>query len=1518
MRRGQISQVFLLLCVCCWLVFGEDSLQVPGVEQRRARQSGAKLRHSRHLAEKSATHHAVPRADPSDAVPLIVHDNHKPMFTNCSNYQPSVKEEQDIGTYVAQVKAEDRDPLESGGTITYSIVTTKNDREKFSIDSATGIIRTSQQFDRDEPRREKEVYLTVRATDNGLPQLDDVCTIKVTIEDINDNKPMFDKVHYQESAPQDLKLGQEVMRVSALDIDDGNNSIVSYDLEPAPKQPTDRKYFRIDRSSGVILLDSPINDKDIGYTFRLVAKATDHGVPPLSATVDLEIVVVETNKKSPTIEPDPFDNVYQIPENYSDFSAPIITIKAQSNIPNSPELQFLLVSGQTQQSNSVPTFRLETDAKKDKAYIKLAGKELDYETITEYHLTVRVENKYQLAHQQRYTIKILDVNDNVPIFRKIESGYVSENEPPGTPVLQVKAIDADGTEAHNQVTYALADDNTDLFSIDPKTGNITTKKSFDRETNTVFLVKVLAYDNSPSALLLNGKPNKGEQQFQIWIADKNDNQPVFEHKLYTAHIEEDANINSMVTQVKAIDNDTASIVMYSIINNTAIGEKDDNPFTIEPRTGKIRVSSQLDYERTTKYTLLVRAFDGVYEDYTTVNVLIDNVNDNPPVFEKYEKEIEIYEERIPDEKCLVTLKAYDPDIADRSAPQNIVYFVFKDEQKKLLDIDKDGCLMLLKPLDRDPPNGYEAWQVLIAADDEGGGPTSQSSITEVIINLIDINDNAPFLSMAKPVIWEENKEPGNITALNATDYDGPKNGPPFTFRMSVEADRDTTEKFEIRGNSLFALKVFDREEKKKYLVPITITDSGEPQQTGTSTLTVIIGDVNDNAMQEGRSSIFVYNYKGEAPNTEIGQVYVEDPDDWDLPDKHFRWKGESHPNFNLDAGTGMITMLAGTQGGEYLLEFTVREEGIFVKEHEVNAYVNVTVKEIPEEAVDKSGSIRFYGVTAEEFVAPGPNGKPSMKNLLQLKLSKFLNVSLENVDVFTVLHSPHNDSTDVLDVRFSAHGSPYYQPERLNAIVAEHQDEIERDLGVKMLMINIDECLLEKVYCESSCRNFLNKTNKPYAVYTNTSSFVGVRAVVDPICSCAVLPERIVCLNGGTAVGERCECLEGFEGPQCEIISVGFYGNGYALYPSLDACEQGHISLELTPHLDDGLIFYVGPVTPTSGHNVRDFMALYLHNGFLRLLMDYGSGTVSVEQNQKLTDGKPHFIDILWSKTTIELDVDHCQMSSCVSFKAPVPPNEYLNVNGPLQLGGTFTDLTVIGARLNWTNLPVMEGFGGCIRNLTFNGKTYNLGMPGDAKNVDPGCNRGLAKAVSFGINTNFLVAILICIAIFLILILAVVVQRRKSDDMYKDTDDIRENIINYEDEGGGEGDMTGYDLNVLRFMYDGQGPNDKAPVKENLKKRAPDEVPDICGFLDGKKKVCDNDPESTPFDDVRHYAYEGDGNSSGSLSSLASGTDDGDLDFDYLSSFGPRFRKLADMYGEEPSDEEDDTFHNPASESWC
>ncbi|XP_034940506.1 DE-cadherin [Chelonus insularis] len=1459
--------------------------------------------------------------------------NHKPVFSDCPKYAPTVKEDEPSGTIVITVRAEDRDPLDEGGTISYSFVTAPGEKLKFEINNVTGLIKTTQVLDRDEPAREKEAYLTVLATDNGRPQLDDVCTFKVTIEDVNDNSPVFDKVVYTESVPQDLPVKHEVMRVSATDIDDGNNSVVQYSLSSI--RPEDANYFKIDEKTGVINLNQRI-DREPEYKFRLIARAQDLGKPePKASEIELEIRVIESNKKSPTFLPLKSFEPIEIKENFSDFDATIIRLEAISNIDDNPDLLFELVTGGTEQTNKGNTFRLESE--KNTADIKLS-QHLDYESITEYTLIVRVQNKYNLAAETIVNIRVLDVNDNIPVFREMKKGSVLENEPPGVPVMQVRAIDADGTLAHNQVTYEL-DNFKDLFTIDKYTGNITTLTIFDREAEDTYNVKVIAIDSSPSALFKTGEHNKGQQDFRIEIADKNDNPPHFNRSVYTANsILENANINALVTEVKAHDMDTASPVTYSIIS----GNTDDS-FYIEGTTGKIRIKRPLDYEKITEYNLTVRAFDGVYDDNATVKIFIENVNDNPPVFEDFDKNPTIEEEKLIN-GCITTVEAYDPDVKDRSADQHIAYFIVKEDQQPLINIDKTGCITLKKPLDRDPPNGYPMWTVIVMARDDDGSPTALRELVMVNITLIDINDNAPFLDMIQPVVWQEGLRPGNITKLKARDWDSDENGPPFKFSIDENsADDIILSRFSIRGDDLRAEVTFDREEYKQYEIPILITDNGKNKvMTGTSTLTIIIGDINDNEMKDGSSSIFVYNYQGTAPDTEIGRVYVDDLDDWDLQDKHFSWLDNdnndnihnfttvnngviSYTRFSLNLDNGMITMLSGQwNDASYLLRFKVTEESKAIKRHSVNAYVNVTVKNIPEEAVMKSGSVRFHGISAEEFIAPNrKNASISKKDMFHERLSSILNLTIENIDVFTVLHSPHYNNKSLLDVRFSAHGSPYYAAERLNSIVAIYSKEIEHDLNVSISLINIDECVYERRFCNNSCRSYLNVTPKPYSVYTNITSFVGVRAVVDPQCTCHVA-EPITCLNGGTPLitetgeGDRCECPPGLDGPRCELLDIGFQGDGWAILKSVNqACDDSHLGLELKSYLDNGLVFYIGPMSYGNNNesNFQDFMSLEIQHGYAVLYVDYGSGTVKLDQKQtKLNDGKEHRIDIYWTKTTIEMKVDNCGKSACMSLVGPIGPNEFLNVNSPLQIGGTMLkDFNDLYHYFSWNYKPINRGFVGCIRNLTINGNTYDFRTLALSKNAYPACSHSMSKAVSFGIDTNFLVAILVCVAILLILLLAVVVHRRKRDDLYKDMDDIRENIINYEDEGGGEVD-TGYDLNVLRHIYDNTpttgfdskvgssiNPNNNSKISEEMA------VPDICGFLDNKKQNCDKDPDTTPYDDVRHYAYEGEGNSDGSLSSLASCTDDGDLKFNYLSNFGPRFRKLADMYGEESSNDEDD-----------
>ncbi|XP_051948270.1 cadherin-15-like [Xyrauchen texanus] len=195
------------------------------------------------------------------------------------------------------------------------------------------------------------------------------------------------------------------------------------------------------------------------------------------------------------------------------------------------------------------------------------------------------------------------------------------------------------------------------------------------------------------------------------------------------------------------------------------------------------------------------------------------------------------------------------------------------------------------------------------------------------------------------------------------------------------------------------------------------------------------------------------------------------------------------------------------------------------------------------------------------------------------------------------------------------------------------------------------------------------------------------------------------------------------------------------------------------------------------------------------------------------------------------------------------------------------------------------------------------------------------------GISFIALMIIMGCITLLLLLLLlAVAVRGCTRHNIKKDRgllvgasdDDIRDNVFHYDEQGGGEEDEDAFNIDFLR------NPSDilPAPVsffpqdcnvlrgKQPLRKDTPHNLPspkyprkppgdptDIEDFINIGLDAADNDPNVPPYDTALIYDYEGDGSVAGSLSSIASMGSDGDQDYDYLNDWGPRFKKLANMY---------------------
>ncbi|KAM6988350.1 LOW QUALITY PROTEIN: protocadherin Fat 3-like [Tautogolabrus adspersus] len=629
---------------------------------------------------------------------------------------------------------------------------------RFKIRPTSGVIQTTGiPFDREE-QEFYELVVEARREHDRLHVAR--VLVKVQVEDINDNSPVFVGLPYYAAVQVEAEPDSHIFRVMAVDRDKGINGEVSYYLKD------DHGHFEIDRQTGSISLKRAFESDLSNVEYQMVIYARDGGYPPLSSTTEFPITVV--NKAMPVFD----KSFYSVTVNEDvAVHTPILGINATS--PEGQNIIYTIVDGDPS---------LQFDIGFDTGVISVIHS-LDYETSSSYHLTIRATDYLTGARAEvDVDVVVLDVNDNLPVFQKMSYGVVlSETVMIGTPALQVIATDKD-SEKNNVVRYQIFSDvhnSTDYFHIDSSSGLILTARMLDHELVQKYDFTVRATDNG-------FPPLSSEVSVIVVVNDMNDNPPVFNQLLYEAYVNELAPRGHFVTCVQASDADSSDFdkLEYSILS----GNERMN-FVMDKRTGIITLSGHRKQRMESTYSLNVSVSDGVFTSTAQVHVKVLGANLYSPVFGQSMYEAELRENSAVGTK-VIQVKATD---ADPGVFGNIAYSFVNDVGKDQFSIDASGQISTVEKLDREDPANKDI-VLTVAAQDSGG----RVSYCTVQVTLLDDNDNVPLFQATeyRASVKSDVAKGYLVTQIQAYDPDDSTNAK-VTYSLYSEAHVPVVDILEI-------------------------------------------------------------------------------------------------------------------------------------------------------------------------------------------------------------------------------------------------------------------------------------------------------------------------------------------------------------------------------------------------------------------------------------------------------------------------------------------------------------------------------------------------------------------------------------------------------------------------------------------------------------------------------------------------------------------------------------------------
>ncbi|XP_031829504.1 cadherin 99C isoform X3 [Nomia melanderi] len=608
---------------------------------------------------------------------------------------------------VTKVEATDNDKGENA-EITYSIYhVSNNGLHKFKIDPETGVIESVRKLNAGE-----QYSITVQATDKGGKYSQTIVEVNV-IPGPNTKSPVFQQSVYEVQVSEGASINSTVATITAVDPE---NDPVSYSIVSG----NDLRQFAIGDKSGVITVKRNLDREDL-TRYQLLIKAEDSGGLFSSATVNIK--VTDINDKNPEF----VDLPYEFTVKEGEARKLIGRVHAEDADEGiNAEITYFA-------PDDIP---FTVDPETGDILTKIV---LDYEQNDEYKFVVTARDgapDSRLA-TATVTVKVIDVEDEVPIFR--QSSYearVKENVLDYT-VTQVMADDPD---TKKQITYTIKQGDTELFSIDPKTGVIKTIRGLDYERENQHILIIGTEENTSD---LPGSTTR----IVVNVQDVNDIPPVFTSVPRPITLDDDVPIGTTVINLTATDSDgtaPGNQVRYEIIGRGITNKY----FVIDPDTGILRVRDDLRKETDTEYQVDIRAYDmgePQLSSVTTVPIYVRHVATVPPEiglgFAENSYNVEVPEDAGDNTliKIITIINSHAHD------PTPLKCEIYSGNENGLFEAnvtEERNCALKLKKATLDYET-TEYYQIKIRLESLSGLLNSGRNTTMVKVQVLDVNDNKP-------------------------------------------------------------------------------------------------------------------------------------------------------------------------------------------------------------------------------------------------------------------------------------------------------------------------------------------------------------------------------------------------------------------------------------------------------------------------------------------------------------------------------------------------------------------------------------------------------------------------------------------------------------------------------------------------------------------------------------------------------------------------------------------------------